>query len=317
MNLEDALSRFLSLEKGKIVLNTTIYKVKRAISQKLSQVAIEKKTIEAAGEELENKINTFHQLVANLKQDREDIKHLLKGESDKLCLRVEKMLKGFEEKELQRIKQCLQAEIIKGFDVFRKDAGKAILNNIQETFSRFTKRSNSIVAEFKTAAEILFEVSRDQLAFSAEMAKDNRFYYMVQEYTAPTDEEAKSLLRTFLPKSISRKMVLNEMLERVSSDVSRNCGRTRSDLTTRIGKTMNHYSKQLNDLGGDLTKQIEQAIQKGQERRRESGESIRLELDSLANKDKTLEEYKESLAKIWNAINPTEVKYEPRNMVVA
>jgi len=340
LNLEDALSRFLSLEKGKIILNATISKVKRAISQKLSQIAIEKKTIEASGEELENKINTFHQLVVNLKQDREDIKHLLKGESDKLCLKVEEMLKVFEEKELQRIKRCLQdffeknsdanpttlrddmqkvlkAEIIKGFDVFRKDAEKAISNNIQETFNRFTKRSNSIVTEFKTAAEILFEVSMDQLEFSVEMAKDNSFYYMVQEYTAPTDEEVKSILRTFLPKSISRKMVLNEMMERVSSDVSRNCGRTRSDLTTRIGKTMNHYSKQLNDLGGDLTKQIEQAIQKGQERRREGGASIRLELDSLANKAKALEEYKESLAKIWNAINPTEVKYERRNMVVA
>jgi small GTP-binding protein len=339
LNLEDALGSFLSLEKGKIVLNTTISKTKRVISQKLSQIAIERKTMEASGEELENKINTFRQLVANLKQDREDMKYLLKGELDKMCLKVEEMLKILEEKETPRIKQCLtdfyeknpdlnptvlrdemqkviKDEIVKGFDAFRKDAEKVISNNIQETFNRFTRRSNNIIAEFKTAAEILFEVSMEQCEFSVELARDSGFYYMVQEYTAPTEEEVKSILRTFLPKSLSRKMVLNEMMERVSSDVSRNCGRIRSDLTIRISKTIDYYSKQLKDLGNDLIAQIEQAIQKGQERRRAGSESVRLELELLASKTKALEKYKENLEKVWNNVNLMDVKSERIKMAV-
>src|SRR3990167_2329819 len=127
---------------------------------------------------------------------------------------------------------------------------------------------------------------------------------MVQEYTAPTDEEVKSILRTFLPKSMSRKMVLNELLERVSSDVSRNCGRVRYDLTSRIRKTIDHYAKQLQNLGSDLISQIEHAIQKGQERRRAGSDSIRIELDLLANRGKSLEELKEKLATVWDAVNP-------------
>lgn len=340
LNLEDALGSFLSLEKGKIVLNTTISKTKRVISQKLSQIAIERKTMEASGEELENKINTFHQLVANLKQDREDMKYLLKGESDKLCFRVEEMLKILEEKETPRVKQCLtdfyeknpdlnptalrdemqkviKEEIVRGFDAFRKDTEKVISNNIQETFSRFTKRSNNIINEFKTAAEILFEVSMEQYEFSVELARDTGFYYMVQEYTAPTEEEVKSILRAFLPKSLSRKMVLNEMMERVSSDVGRNCGRTRSDLTTRICKTIDHYSKQLKDLGSDLIAQIEQAIQKGQKRRRAGSESVRFELELLASKAKALEGYKENLEKVWNMINPVEISREQKAVAMA
>lgn len=340
LNLEDALGSFLSLEKGKIVLNTTISKTKRVISQKLSQIAIERKTMEASGEELENKINTFHQLVANLKQDREDMKYLLKGESDKMCFKVEEMLKILEEKETPRVKQCLtdfyeknpdlnptalrdemqkviKEEIVRGFDAFRKDTEKVISNNIQETFSRFTKRSNNIINEFKTAAEILFEVSMEQYEFSVELARDTGFYYMVQEYTAPTEEEVKSILRAFLPKSLSRKMVLNEMMERVSSDVGRNCGRTRSDLTTRICKTIDHYSKQLKDLGSDLIAQIEQAIQKGQERRRAGSESVRFELELLASKAKALEGYKENLEKVWNMINPVEISREQKAVAMA
>ena len=331
LNLEEALNCFLSLEKGKIVLNTAISKINRIATQILSQIAIEKKTLLASGEELENKINTFHQLVANLKQEREDIAYLLRGESDKLCLKVEEMLKTLEEKEIPRIKQCLQdffdknsginpttlrdemqkvikEELIKGFDIFRKDTERVILNTIQETFSRFTKRSNNIVHQFKTSAEILFEVTMDPFEFSVELTKDNSFYYMIQEYTATTDEEVKFILRTFLPKSMSRKMVLNEMLERVSSDVSRNCGRIRYDLTSRIRKTIDYYAKQLQGLGSDLISQIEQAIQKGQERRKAGSKSIRIELDLLASITKTLEEHKDKLTTIWNAVNLADVK---------
>jgi len=330
LNLEEALNRFLSLEKGNIVLNTAISKITRITTQKLSQIAIEKKTLLASGEELENKLDTFHKLVANLKQEREDITYLLKGESDKLCLKVEELLKTLEETEIPRIKRCLQdffeknsdsnptalrnemqrvikEELIKGFDIFRKATERIISNNIQETFSRFTKRSNDIIREFKTAAEILFEVVMDPFEFSVELTKDKGFYYMVQEYTAPTDEEVKSILRTFLPKSMSRKMVLTELLERVSSDVSRNCGRVRYDLTSRIRKTIDYYSHQLKGLGSDLISQIEQAIQKGQERRRAGSESIRIELELLARKTKTLEELKEKLTHVWNAVNLAEV----------
>lgn len=329
LNLEEALNRFLSLEKGNIVLNTAISKINRITTQTLSQIAIEKKTLLASDEELENKINTFCKLVTNLKQDREDVSYLLKGESDKLCLKVEETLKAFEEKEIPRIKQCLQdffdkdhgtnptvlrdemqkvikEEVIKGFDIFRKETERVISNTIQGTFNRFTKRSNDIINEFKTAAEILFEVAMDTFEFSVELTEDNHFYYMVQEYTAPTDEEVKSILRTFLPKSMSRKMVLHEMLERSSSDVGRNCGRVRYDLISRIRKTIDYYAKQLQPLGDDLILQIEHAIQKGQERRRAGRESIQIEWGLLASKAKTLEEYKEKLGYIWNAINPAD-----------
>lgn len=338
LELADALGSFLSSEKGKIVLNTTISKTQRFISRKLSQIAIEKRTLEASGEELEDKLNTFYKLVTNLKQDREDIAYLLKGESDKLCLKVEDMLKSLEEKETARIKQCLvdfyeknpefsptvfrdemqkviKEEIVRGFDVFRKDSEQVISNNMQEAFNRFTKRSNDIIREFKTAAELLFEVAMDTTEFAVELTKDNNFYYMVQEYTAPTEEEVKSILRTFLPKSMSRKMVFHEMMERVSSDVSRNCGRTRSDLTTRIHKTINHYAKQLKDLGSDLIEQIEQAIQKGQERRKAGDEFVRIELELLASKAKKLEEHKGKLTNIWDAINLVDAKQGQINMV--
>jgi hypothetical protein len=109
---------------------------------------------------------------------------------------------------------------------------------------------------------------------------------------------------------MSRKMVFHEMVERVAADVGRNCGRTRSDLATRIGKTIGHYAKQLKELGADLIVQIEQAIQKGRERRRAGEESVRSELHLLEDKANKLEGYKEKLVNIGNAVNPVGVEEE-------
>ena len=325
-NLEDAIGDFLSSEKGRIVLNTTISKLKRITLQVLSQIAIETKTLTDSEEELENKINTFHKLNANLKKDKEDIAYLIKGETIKLNKKTEEMLKVFEEAETARIEKCLQrfyednhnanptslkedmqkmikAEIINGFDTFKEDVELVISDSIQETFNRFTKRSNDIIQEFKTAAEQLFEVPMQQSEFSIDLAEDKRFYYLVQESMSMTEEEVKSILRTFMPKSISRKMVLKEMVDQAASEVGRNSGRTRSSLATRIGGTFKQYSKEISNLGNELIENIEQAMQKGKEIRKDSAESIRNELTTLSTTSQKLEENIKKLEGVWNEIN--------------
>ena len=107
-NLEDSIGNFLSSEKGRIVLNTAISKLKRIALQTLSQIAIETKTLTDSEEELEGKINTFHKLNINLKKDKEDIVYLIKGETNKLNQKIEEMLKVFDKTETDRIRKSLQ-----------------------------------------------------------------------------------------------------------------------------------------------------------------------------------------------------------------
>ncbi|MCR4290027.1 MAG: dynamin family protein [Candidatus Scalindua sp.] len=325
-NLENAVGSFLSTEKGRVVLSTAISKLKRITLQTVSQIAIETKTLTDSEEELENKINTFHKLNANLKKDKEDIAYLIKGETIKLNKKTEEMLKVFEETETARIRNCMQrfyednhdanptalredmqkvikAEIVKGFDVFKEDVERVISAGIQETFNRFTKRSNNIIQEFKTAAEQLFEVPMQQSEFSIDLAEDKRFYYMVRESMSITEEEVKSILRTFMPKSISRKMIMKEMIDLAASEVSRNSGRTRSSLATRIGSTFKQYSKEISNLGNELIENIEQAMKKGKDTRKDSAESIRKELTTLSTTSEKLEENMKKLGSVWNEIN--------------
>jgi small GTP-binding protein len=325
-NMEDAIGDFLSTEKGRIVLNTAISKTKRTTLQILSQIAIETKTLTDSEDELENKINTFHKLNANLKKDKEDIAYLIKGETVKLNKRVEDILQGFDDTETTRIRDCLhsfyednhnanpttlredmqktiKAEIVKGFDLFKEDIEVVISDSIQETFNRYTKRSNDIMQEFKTAAEQLFEVPMQQSDLSIDLAEDKRFFYMVQDGTSMTEEEVKSILRTFMPKSISRKMILKEMIDLVASEVGRNCGRTRSSLASRIGSTFKQYSGEISNLGNELIENIEQAMQKGKDIRRDSAESIKNELTSLSDTSGKLEENVNKLEGLWSEIN--------------
>jgi hypothetical protein len=157
--------------------------------------------------------------------------------------------------------------------------------------------------EFKTAAEQLFEVPMQQSDLSIDLAEDKRFFYMVQDGTSMTEEDVKSILRTFMPKSISRKMILKEMIDLVASEVGRNCGRTRSSLASRIGSTFKQYSKEISNLGNELIENIEQAMQKGKDIRRDSAESIKSKLTSLSNTSGKLEENVKKLEGLWDEIN--------------
>lgn len=208
---------------------------------------------------MESKINTFRHLVASLKQDKEDITYLIEDELGMLCLKAKEMLKIFEEKVVLRIKQCLQdffekspdtsptvlrnemqkiieQEIIKGFDVFRKDTERVISKNTQETVNHFLGRSNNIIHEFKTAVEIIFEVPMNQFEYSIDILRDSSFYCIAQERTVVSGNEFKFILRAFLSQSISRKLVLYEMIAGMTSDVSRNCDRMLCDLTSGKGR---------------------------------------------------------------------------------
>ncbi|MCP4255367.1 MAG: hypothetical protein GY775_18580 [Candidatus Scalindua sp.] len=325
-DLENAIGTFLSSEKGRIILNTAISKLKRIALQIASHIAIEAKTLTDSEEKLENKINTFHKLNDNLKKDKEDVAYLIKGETIKLNKKVEEILKTFTDTETNRIRDCLQSfyeenneanpttlrddmqkniktEIIKGFDLFKEDIETVISDSIQETFNRYTKRSNDIMQEFKAAAEKLFEVPMQQTDLSIDLAEDKRFFYMIQDGTSMTEEEVKSILRTFMPKSISRKMILKEMTDLVASEVNRNCGRTRSSLSTRVGNTFKQYSGEISNLGNELIANIEQAMQKGKDIRKDSAESIRKELATLSNTSEKLEENMKRLEELWNEIN--------------
>jgi small GTP-binding protein len=325
-NMEEAIGNFLSTEKGRIVLNTAISKTKRITLQIQSQIAIETRTLTDSEEVLENKIDTFHKLNDNLKKDKEDIAYLIKGETIKLNQKVEEILKGFDDTETTRIRECLRSfyeenhnanpttlrdnmqktiktEIVKGFDLFKEDIEVVISDSIQETFNRYTKRSNDIMQEFKTAAEQLFEVPMQQSDLSIDLAEDKRFFYMVQDGTSMTEEDVKSILRTFMPKSISRKMVQKEMIDLVASEVGRNCGRTRSSLASRISSTFKQYSREISKLGNELIENIEQAMQKGKDIRRDSAESIKNELTSLSDTSGKLEENMKKLEVLWNEIN--------------
>ena len=75
-NLEDAIGDFLSSEKGRIVLNTAISKLKRIHSSNtVSDMLLKAKRLQILKRILGNKINTFHRLNANL--DRRTKKILL------------------------------------------------------------------------------------------------------------------------------------------------------------------------------------------------------------------------------------------------
>lgn len=270
---------------------------------------------------MENKTTIFYYLVANLIQNKKEIACQLKDESDRLCQKIDNMLEILRVKEIPRMKQCLQdvfeedvnadpmvlrnkiqkvikMEISKGFDLFRNDFEEVISNNIQETVNHFLSRFNDIVYEFKTATEILFETSISRFEFSMKPIKDNGFYCSIRECIFLPDEKFEFVLRTYLPQSIRRRLILYEMIESMASNVNRNCDRIRGEFKIWIHTMIDYYSQQQQDLENCIIEQISHAVQRYREKQGIGSESMQMELKILANKAKTVEEYKERLANV-------------------
>lgn len=307
----------LYLQFGNVDCETApLFDLQEARMDRIIEI-IEKKTLEISRKDLEDRINTFYHLAANLKQGREDIAYLLEEGLDTLCLKVDEVIKIFEEKEISRIRKCLhdvfeenadtnpmvlrdklqkviEKEIARGLDMFKKDTHKVISNNTQEAINRFLRCFNDNICEFKTAVEILFEIPMGQFEYFVKPTRETSFSYMAHEYSVAPDGEFKFVLRAYLPKSISMKLVLYEMIDRMVSDVNRNCNRIRHDLRAWIHTTIVHYSQQMKTVENLLVAQIEQAMQKGKERRRANGTSIEVDLAISADRAKSLKKHKES-----------------------
>lgn len=247
---------------------------------------IEKKIRDASWEDVKNVFDTFRHLAATLKQDKENILYLIEDKLGMLCLKAKEMVKDFEEKEIQRTKQCLhdffgkspdtnstvlrnemqkiiKQEIGKGFDVFQNDFERAILKNMQETVDHLLRHTRDMIREFETALEILFEIPMGQFEYSMDIYKDGNFYCIVQEHTTTSGNKFHSILHSFLSQPARRKLVLHEMISEIASNVSSNCDRILCDATTGICATIEYYTRQLKGLGNDPIARIEQAMQEG------------------------------------------------------
>lgn len=266
---------------------------------------IEKKALEISEKDLEDKIGAFYHIVANLKQGRDDITYLLKEELDALYSKTDEIIKIFEEKEISRIRKCIQdvfevgadanpavlrdklqkiieKEIVRGFDMFTQDTQKEISNNTREIIIRFLRLFNDNICEFKTALEILFEIPMNWFEYSVKQTNKISFSCMMQEYTIATDGGFTFVLRVSLPKSISMKLVLYEMIERMCTVVNQNCNQIRHDLRGWIHTTIEHYSQQMKGVENLLIAQIEQAVQKGQEKRETDSTSVKVNLAAIS-----------------------------------
>lgn len=133
-----------------------------------------------------------------------------------------------------------------------------------------------------------------QFEYFVKPTRETSFSCMAHEYTIAPDGEFKFVLRASLPKSVSMKLVLYEMIDRMASDVNRNCNRIRYDLRSWIHATIDHYSQKMKSVENLLIAQIEQAMQKGQERRRANSTSIEVNLAISVDRAKAPKKHKES-----------------------
>ncbi|HHW42956.1 MAG TPA: hypothetical protein GXX25_03940 [Desulfotomaculum sp.] len=264
------LETFLMEEKGRTVLEAAATRADNALGELKLGLEMELRALDTPLQELQDKIRLFEEMVASMEQERQDNAYILKGELDRLLERMEQDIVRFQEEQnakllagmrslyqekgsrlsnrqlLQAMEDYLQTELQQALDQWRPLLEKQAGEGFTRLVTRFTGRTNQLIAEVVRQSAQLFNLPVQGFTGVEPLESESRLYYVfAEERTLLTPDPVK--ISSVLPRFIFGPLLKGEMRRRIDVLVDRNCGRVRYDLSERILKSLQQFRRQLDD----------------------------------------------------------------------
>lgn len=293
--LSEALGRFLSREKEKVLAASLARKLSRLVSQARFAREVELKALATPLEELGRKLERFEARKKELLAARDEHAILVRGESERLLhQRIEKDLEAFESalarqlglsvertfeahRELpsKALQEALQRhaneEVRRSYDAWRTAEDEVIAKELQAFCSRIAARIDAAIDElFRFSAE-LFAVPYEAIRVEAAWTSESTFSYKFWE-EPPSLYLLISSAILALPKAIGDRILLRRAREFASEAVQRHSGRARYDFAQRLEKSARAFQAHLSDTIDATLAGLEVALREGADTRRR-GES--------------------------------------------
>ncbi len=300
--LEQDIVEFLANGKARTFIESASKRVERELSNLKQLILIEQQSRLLPLESLDKAIASFREAAAKIAQEQNDTEFIVKGETQRLIVDVEKDLKQFVElhkssiveameSKFQNLKSLDKNELAKSlqnelfmllqntFDEWKINEEKLIGASFERITSRFVERSNEIVHKIKSTIKEHFGVDASAHFEIEPLSNKSRHRYAVSD---PFDL-ALSSLPMLLPAALAKPIIHSRFLNAASSELSRNAGRLRADYQERINQTTAEFLKkfrvQVDKALSDLDSTLDRAKQRHQQTAREC-EEYDMELSS-------------------------------------
>ncbi len=318
---EQELNTFSNTEKSSIFLISIINDVRDWITDKEFALDLALRAVELPLEELERKLEQLKIMRLQYSKEKEDIFLLWKGLIEQQIQHIGKEISRFQEKEtpilvdeflkqyknvsgsksvkrlIQEMESKLPALIQNRLEPFRKQLEKETEQAFHDESSRLTQKVVGEVNQFRKMVSGLFDIPFEEIQHTSILTMESRFYYLLEDNPVILEVDYRRVW-SLLPQNISRRLVMDNISEKISEWMDRNCGRIRHDLVERLQKSTTMFSEMLSQRMDSLEKNIIHLIDQGFAKRRQNEAQFQSTKQEWMKKKGDYREIKKQLDKL-------------------
>jgi len=295
--LEAALSDFVRSEKVEVAVAAGLRTAERLARQQMAAIAMERAALAMPLEELEQKSLQFEAYLKQMRQARDDNRHLLRAAGERMVNEVinadlrslqervrPDLLRGLERAAdaagsvsgrelLGRLNAYMRAAIEQVYAEWIEQEERRVSEALWEAVERFTGQVNQALHDLARVSQELFRADIRELAVSAELSGGSEFYFAPWQMQVSPDTLSGSLLHV-LPGRWVRDGLLKAVRAKLLEQLDMHGGRVRYDFVRRLEESLRDFERRI--LGAmDLTiAGIEEAINRAVTQKRTAGENI-------------------------------------------
>jgi small GTP-binding protein len=303
--LEAALADFVRSEKVDVAITTGLRTAERLARQQMAAIAMERAALAMPLEELEQKSIQFEAYLKQMRQARDDNRHLLRAAGEHLVNEVinadlrslqervrPDLLRGLEKAAdaagdvsgrdlLGRLNAYMRTAIEQAYAEWIEQEERRVSEALREAVERFAGQVNQALCDLARVSQELFRAEIGELAVSAELRGGSEFYFAPWQMQVSPDTLSGSLLHV-LPGRWVRDGLLKAVRAKLLEQLDMHGGRVRYDFVRRLEESLRDFERRI--LGAmDLTiAGIEEAIDRAVTQKRTAGVSISCRQQELA-----------------------------------
>ncbi len=324
-NFVSRLEDFLMREKGRILLESNIKNLLKALDDEFSALELEKSLLNHPLEELEEKIQAFHEQMELIKREKEEIRFLIDGEykrliRDTLDVHVEEFKAQMTEPLLQRYEaffdenahlpghaladalgKFIQDEIRELFTDWRYAEEKRLSEEFKKMARRYMDRANSIANRILEIAGQLFGLTLPHLEAELDLSEEGEFWFKMGE--PPSDLEMFiGAITKSLPKKLSHRLLKKSKKGDLLMLFDRHCGRVRYDFYLRLQKSVGVLSYSVDDVIRETLGAIEEGIDKAVSQLKGGRESLSAVMERILARQSQIDAARQELSGLMEEI---------------
>jgi len=308
---EAALAEFARSEKSETAVSAALRAVDSLVRQQQAAIALERAALAMPLEELEEKRAQFEAYLSQMRQTREDSRHLLRAASERLVSEVvDRDLAELQDKQrplliaglkqtadensdlsghalLDRLNAYVRSSIQAVYEDWIAREEQRITEALRGAVDRFTGQVNHALSELARISSELFHAQVGDLIVVADLGGRREFYFAPWQMQVSPDVLAGSILH-LLPGRWVRPRLLAAAEAKLVEQLDMHGGRVRYDFVRRLQESLREYERGIVEAMDATIAGIDEAIRRAVAQRRRTAEEVSARQRELAIQEQSL-----------------------------